>query len=74
MLDNQLLDTHSAPVSDPVWQLFDLWCQSRKGAEKIPCLLEWDSQLPDFNVLEQEKSKAEQVQFSARNSTMTIKV
>ncbi len=49
------LDAHNNPVSEPVWSLYELAIQKFKG---IPTLIEWDNDLPDFNVLLQEQQKA----------------
>lgn len=70
VLEKQLLDTHSAPVSDPVWHLYEAWCQARGHFDKVPCLIEWDSELPSFHVLEQEKSKAENIQAVVNNAAV----
>lgn len=46
-----LLDSHSAKVYPPVWQLF------AKALEKfgnLPTIIEWDNQIPDFLELQQE--------------------
>lgn len=51
-----LLDTHSAPVSDPVWALYDD-ALSRFGA--VPSLIEWDTYIPALAVLLNEAGKAE---------------
>jgi len=51
-----LLDTHSAPVSDPVWALYDDALE-RFGA--VPSLIEWDTDIPALAVLLNEAGKAE---------------
>jgi hypothetical protein len=57
-----LVDTHSAPVFEGVWALYEKAVQ-RFGA--IPTLIEWDSDLPAFSVLEAEAAKAREVQKAA---------
>lgn len=52
-----LIDTHNHPVYPPVWELFDVVLE-RHGAR--PTLIEWDSDFPDFHVLLDECSKANQ--------------
>jgi len=52
-----LIDTHNHPVYPPVWGLFDV-VLARHGAR--PTLIEWDSDFPDFKVLVNECSKANQ--------------
>lgn len=50
-----LIDTHAAPVADPVWALYD-WLIERIGPR--PTLIEWDNDVPDFPVLEAEAARA----------------
>lgn len=52
-----LLDTHSAPVYDKVWTLYEHALQ-KFGA--VPTLIEWDLEIPEFPVLMQEADKAKQ--------------
>lgn len=51
-----LLDTHGARVHQPVWDLY------RKALElfgPIPTLIEWDTNIPEFSILLEERDKAE---------------
>lgn len=50
-----LIDTHSAPICDEVWQLYEfaLACFGR-----LPTLIEWDADLPALEVLLDEAGKA----------------
>ena len=50
-----LIDTHSKKVSDPVWDLYE---QAVDRFGNIPTLIEWDEDLPEFDVLENEAHKA----------------
>lgn len=52
------IDDHGAPVSDQVWALFAhaLACIGRR-----PTLIEWDTNIPDFEVLQSEAATAERV-------------
>lgn len=50
-----LLDAHNNPVSDPVWELYELALKKMKG---VPTLIEWDNDLPEFSILLQEQQKA----------------
>ncbi|MBM7069440.1 DUF692 family multinuclear iron-containing protein [Actibacterium sp. 188UL27-1] len=58
-----LIDSHGAPVVDPVWQLY---------AEVIaimgptPTLIEWDTDVPDWPVLAAEASRAADVLAQVR--------
>lgn len=50
-----VLDTHSDYVADPVWDLYELaW--SRTGARST--LVEWDDDIPSFDVVHAEVEKA----------------
>jgi uncharacterized protein (UPF0276 family) len=49
------VDTHDAPVCDPVWDLY-AWVQERTGG--VATLLEWDDRIPEFDVLLQELQTA----------------
>lgn len=53
-----LLDSHSQPVSETVWQLYE-WVM-----ERIPdtcTLIEWDSDIPELEILTAEAIKAERI-------------
>lgn len=50
-----LIDTHGAPVADPVWQLYgDVIALTGPR----PTLIEWDNDVPPFAVLEAEAARA----------------
>lgn len=51
-----LIDSHSLPVADAVWQLY-AYALERTGPK--PTLIEWDSELPAFAVLQAEAAKAQ---------------
>ena len=51
-----LIDTHGAPGCDAVWDLYRAALQ-RFGA--VPTLIEWDTDIPSFDVLQAEASKAD---------------
>ena len=50
-----LLDTHGAPVHAPVWELYET-ALARFGP--VPTLLEWDTDIPSFEVLQAEAARA----------------
>jgi uncharacterized protein len=53
-----LIDAHGTPVAEPVWTLFtDLI--TRMGA--MPTLVEWDNDVPPFDVLLAEAARADRV-------------
>ncbi|WP_298557268.1 DUF692 domain-containing protein [uncultured Aliiroseovarius sp.] len=50
-----LIDSHGKPVDEPVWALFD-HVIARTGAR--PALIEWDNDVPNWDVLESEAARA----------------
>ena len=50
-----LIDSHSAPVADPVWALY---AEVIARAGPLPTLVEWDNDLPDWPVLAAEAARA----------------
>ncbi len=53
-----LIDDHGSQVSDPVWQLFD---QSLGFFDRaIPCLIEWDTDVPCLQTLSDQAALAQQ--------------
>ena len=52
-----LFDTHGYRVHPPVWQLYEATLK-RFGA--VPTLIEWDTDIPTFDVLMAEADKAKQ--------------
>ncbi len=50
-----IVDTHDRPVSDPVWDLYDLAMHVTGG---VSTLVEWDDKLPPFPELLAEAAKA----------------
>jgi uncharacterized protein (UPF0276 family) len=51
-----LIDNHGSRVAEPVWALFDE-ALARFGPK--PTLIEWDTDIPDFSVLQEEAARAE---------------
>jgi len=51
-----LIDTHGSPVCDAVW---DLYSAALRRFGDVPTLIEWDTDLPDFEVLQAEAQKAD---------------
>ncbi len=56
--ENYLLDTHGYPVHPPVWELYQE-ALIRFGA--VPTLIEWDTDIPSFEVLMAEANKADKL-------------
>lgn len=53
-----LIDTHNSKVCPQVWALYQ---QAIHYLGPIPTLIEWDTDLPAFEVLESEADKAQQI-------------
>jgi uncharacterized protein (UPF0276 family) len=54
-MGDYLFDTHSKPVYEAVWPLYKAVIQKKPG---VPFMVEWDDDIPDFPVLEEELTKA----------------
>ena len=52
---DHIIDTHDSPVVDPVWELFSLAWERTGGTST---LLEWDGNIPEFDVCHTELLKA----------------
>jgi uncharacterized protein len=57
-----LIDTHDAPVGEAVWNLFRHAVQC---TGPIPTLIEWDSAIPEFPLLQAEAQRAEAIMSAA---------
>lgn len=53
-----LIDSHDGPVADAVWKLYELVIE-RCGP--VPTLIEWDSKIPDWPVLQAEAAAAQAI-------------
>ena len=51
-----LVDTHGTPVCDAVW---DLYRAALRRFGDVPTLIEWDTDIPAFDILEAEARKAD---------------
>lgn len=51
-----LIDTHGGPVCDAVW---DLYRAALRRFGEVPVLIEWDTDIPEFAVLQAEATKAD---------------
>ena len=58
VVDDCLIDTHGAVVSDPVWLLYAEACR-RFGPK--PTLIEWDTDLPALDVLLSQAAQADAI-------------
>ncbi|WP_298518882.1 DUF692 domain-containing protein [uncultured Kordia sp.] len=52
---DHIIDTHDSPVVDPVWELFSLAWERTGGTST---LLEWDGNIPEFDICHAELLKA----------------
>jgi uncharacterized protein (UPF0276 family) len=57
LMNGCLVDTHSAPVYDAVWALYE---DALRHIGKRPTLIEWDVDIPALAVLQSEARKAQQ--------------
>jgi uncharacterized protein (UPF0276 family) len=65
--DLLLIDSHDGPVADAVWKLFDVVIGQ---CGPIPTLVEWDSAIPEWPVLEAEAIAAQAILDRHAGSTM----
>lgn len=56
--DKLLIDSHDGPVSDPVWSLYESII-AKTGP--IPTLVEWDSEIPEWDILKGEAKAAQAI-------------
>lgn len=61
-MDNHLIDSHSRPVADEVWDLFSY---TTKKIGPMPTLIEWDSNLPTWDDLWSEAKNAQKILLEA---------
>jgi uncharacterized protein (UPF0276 family) len=54
-----LLDTHDAPVADPVWELYR---ETVRLFGKVPALIEWDDHLPALARVVEESRRAQRIE------------
>jgi uncharacterized protein len=57
-----LIDTHGSPVCDAVWNLYR--AAVRRFGD-IPTLIEWDTDIPELDVLRTEAAKADSIRTAA---------
>ncbi len=56
--DPLLIDSHNAPVVDPVWNLYETLI---KRTGPLPTLIEWDNDIPEWPVLANEARLADAI-------------
>lgn len=57
-IDGLLVDTHSRPVCDEVWSWYRRFTEHHAH---IPCLIEWDNDLPHWSVLLEQQRRAQAI-------------
>lgn len=57
-MGTHLFDTHSCPVSEPVWRLF---ARVIARMPEVPVLIEWDEDVPEFPELERQALLAREI-------------
>ncbi len=60
---DHLIDAHNNPVSKPVWQLYR---EVVALLPQVPTLIEWDNDVPAFEVLQDQARKAEDIRRQAQ--------
>lgn len=53
-----LIDAHGTPVADPVWTLY---AEVIDKAGRLPTLVEWDNDIPEWSVLRAEAARAQAI-------------
>jgi uncharacterized protein (UPF0276 family) len=61
-----LIDTHSRPVDEIVW---DLFARAIQLTGPVPTLIEWDTNVPEWSTLMQEADRAEAIMAANRSET-----
>lgn len=61
------IDSHIGPVPDPVWQLL---AEARALGADAPVLLEWDAEIPPFEVMHAEALRARE--WTAREASFEL--
>lgn len=65
-MGSYLLDTHDRQICNKVWELY---IKATELFGPVPTLIEWDSEIPEFPVLESEAIKARIVQENCLEAT-----
>lgn len=64
-----LIDAHNSTVSDPVWDLLSYFYVCGGDA---PVLIEWDNDIPQFDVLLEQAQQASFILHDSQSSTTTL--
>jgi hypothetical protein len=63
--DPLLIDSHGSPVAEAVWALYSM---ALDCTGPMPTLVEWDNEVPDYEVLRAEARRAERYLELARST------
>jgi hypothetical protein len=64
--EDYLFDTHGYPVHPPVWELYKIALQT---LGIVPTLIEWDTDIPEFEILMAEANQAKAYQMKCELTT-----
>ncbi|MFT7559966.1 MAG: hypothetical protein ACI93R_001881 [Flavobacteriales bacterium] len=67
--EERLIDSHAEDICDDVWSIYHKYCSVNPDP---PCLIEWDSQLPELNYLIELAQKADQIKHDANAAVDTL--
>ena len=67
--EDYILDSHNCPVWDEVWELYQI---AMKKFGPVPTLIEWDNDLPEFDLLMEEANKAQAIIDSTCTSSISL--
>lgn len=65
---NHIIDTHDNHVIDEVWELYKYVIH--KAGKEITTMVEWDANIPEFSVLQDEINKAKTMAQDAANHNL----
>jgi uncharacterized protein (UPF0276 family) len=66
--DGRLIDSHNAAPSEVVWNYYQKFCEL---SPDIPCLIEWDSDLPSLMELMRHQDRAQGIMKQSPVNTMS---
>lgn len=62
-IQNTIIDTHKGPIPDGVWELYRYTIQ--RAGRIIPTLIEWDTEVPSYEMVIAEADKAREHAYEA---------
>ncbi len=64
------IDDHGSPVTDEVWALHEL--ALKNIGRRVPVMIEWDTEIPEFDVLLGEAAKADAIADAIHTTTNAV--